>query len=81
MELDNLSGGDHGIGQVNRRKLKNGRIEWKQIIKLEDTIGGNRGIVGFDRKKSWDRTIESEVIIGNHGIGGFHRRKSWNRRI
>jgi hypothetical protein len=57
MELDNRIGGTHGIGQFNRRKSRDWRILWDEIIKLEDLIGANLGIVEFDRRQSWDQTI------------------------
>jgi hypothetical protein len=50
---------------------------------FKDLVGGNHGIEEFDRKRSWDRTIESEEIIElqwliaeNHEIEGSVLRKS-----
>jgi hypothetical protein len=52
-------------------------------MRLEDLIVGNHEIVGFDRRKSWNRSIYSQEIMGletllgaNHGIGEIDRRKS-----
>jgi hypothetical protein len=50
MALDNLIGGNRGIGQLNRRKSF-------EAMDLEELIGGNHGMEGIDRRKSWDWTI------------------------